>query len=348
MKTKVINLLLVLALVGCSKKQPGKVSGDAAKTMPSITVVETSETKERNQLKAQALELLNTKNYTALEALASKYRSGKDCYPDGYWKLAVVYNGLELDDNAPETEWQSRQKLLVDWIKARPESVMARITLARFLTYYAWNARSSAYAKEVKDTQWKLFYARLKQAWDVIKAAKSLQEKCPIYWSSVQQIALGSQLGKAQYDEIFNEAIQAFPDYGYYYNNRACFLLPRWYGAKGEWEIDLAKSADKIGGEKGDVLYARVVWDMHHYGNTVNVFKENTLSWERVDRGFAAIIKVYPDSLSAKNERAYLAAQAGDQPNAQKYFLETKGEVDLSVWGNKEEFDAGLKWAFPP
>ena len=116
-------------------------------------------------------------------------------------------------------------------------------------------------------------------------------------------------------------------------------------GAGGEVARDLEKSADRIGGEAGDMLYAQVVWGLHNYGSPTNVIKENSLSWERTDRGFEAILKKFPDSLPAKNEAAHLASLACDQAKAQKYFLLTKGQVDLGQWSSKDRFIICYKWA---
>ena len=358
MKTELTILLLPLMLLSCSKQKPSAGSQASTKSSvastvlaPKITLVEGPETIEQNQIKNEALTLFTNKDYAGLEALASKYRASKEQYANGYWKLALVYNGLEPAREASDAVWQARIKQVKDWIKARPASVMPRIALGRLLTSYAWKARSSSYADKVKEEDWKLFFARLKEAQEGLKQAKQLQEKCPVFWSSLQLIALGSQFEKPQYNAIFTQAIQEFPDYEYYYNARATYLLPRWYGAEGEWEKDLAKSADRVGGQGGDVLYAQVIWDMNHYGGSgmaADVFEKDKLAWERVDQGFESILKRFPDSLMAKTERAYLAGLAGDKAKARSYFMETKGNVDLTQWEDRETFDKFLEWTFSP
>ena len=221
----------------------------------------------------------------------------------------------------------------------------ARVELARFLRDYAWQARGSGWANSVKEEGWKLMGERLQAAAQVLAEAKQLDEKCPCYWSILQGVALGLQLDRKHYDNIFNAAIKQYPDYEYYYNNRATFLLPRWYGEDGELERDLEKSTDLIGGEAGDMVYAQVVWNVHHYGCPTNVFKENSLSWKRTDRGFEAILKKFPDSLKAKNEAAHLAALAEDPVAALKYFQLTKGQVDVSLWDDKDQYVNCYKWA---
>ena len=160
--------------------------------------------------------------------------------------------------------------------------------LARLMTSYAWKARGSTYAENVKESDWKPFFDRLQAAQTHLTQAKTLEEKCPVYWSSQQRIALGLQYEKPQYNAIYSQAIGHIPDYEYYYNSRAIFLLPRWYGEPGEMEKELAKSADRLGGEAGDVLYAQVIWSLNHYGPSglaVDVFKGQPARCERNDWG---------------------------------------------------------------
>ena len=353
MKIRIVYFFLPLFLFGCSKQN--QVAEQRPNVQPSsalpfqITVVGSAESQDQDEIKQQAMSFLDAKNYGDLEKLIAQLRSSKESYPDGSWKLGYLYSGFESPgDDAEDAAWQYRQKKIQDWINAKPESIAARITMARFYRDYAWKARGSGYANTVSDKQWQLFGERLNQAGQILNDAKTLNEKCPVYWSTLMQVGLGLQISKEQYNNAFNQAVEAYPDYAYYYANRATFLLPRWNGEEGEWEKDLTQSADKLGVEQGDILYAQVVWNVHLYGEHIDVFKENRISWDRVDRGFAGIRKKFPDSLAAKNERAHLAALAGDKTKAREYFTQTEGKVDLDQWNDKGEFFDAAKWAFEP
>ena len=358
MKNKLVSLLLPLALLGCSKQQPpassSTATGSATKTAvaaPQINFVESPETTEQNLIKSQAWTLYTNKDYAGLEAMATNYRASKERYATGFWKLALVYNALEPARKGSDADWQAQFKQIQDWIKARPTAVVPRIALARMLTSYAWKARGGDWADKVKEADWNLFFARLKKAMTSLQEAKQLKEKCPVYWSSLQMIALGMQFEKPRYNTVFSQAIQEFPDYEYYYNARANYLQPRWHGEEGEWEKDLTKSADRVGGAAGDMLYAQVVWDVNHHGGVGSAgpfLKINKSAWERVDKGFGVILQQFPDSLAAKNARAFLAALAGEKEKARTYFLETKGLVDLKQWGEQKNIDNFLEWAFSP
>jgi Domain of unknown function (DUF4034) len=359
MKGKFILFLIPLLLLGCSKKQSEAqphITNQTSSGLPfEITVVETPETRGQKAINNEASQLFFTKDYDKLEALAALYRSSKERYADGAWKLQFLYESIDSINTRSEriwgqsdVVWANRRQEIQDWINAKSNSITARIAMASFLRNYAWEARGGGYANTVSDEAWRRFSERLNQAAEVLSGAKNLNEKCPFYWSSAMGIGRGLQVTRTQFNDLFNEAIQAEPDFEDYYNLRAIFLLPRWYGDEGEWEKDLAQSADRIGGEDGDMLYAQVVWGVHHYDVSGNFFQENPgISWDRVDRGFNVIEKRFPDSLAAKNERAYLAALEGDKQKARDYFIQTQGKVDLSIW-REAEFTDRANWAFAP
>lgn len=347
---KVIFVLLPLIVLGRSSAQPTNLEAPLSKgaiVPPQLTFLESPETKEPKEICARALSLFTNRDYDALEKLAAEYRASKAEFADGSWKLAFVYNGLQPSSQAPEDVWTSRQIQIQDWIRAKPDSVTPRIAMARILRDYAWKARGSDWAYKVTQQDWQTFLARLQGGLRYLEETKKLQGKCPAYWSSLQAIGLGLQFNRLEYDKIFEQAIHEFPDYTDYYKYRAIYLLPRWSGREGEWEADLGKSADRVGGEAGDMLYARVFWHIHLHLHWDNVFKENKgISWPRVNRGFDAILKRYPDSLAARTERTHLAALSGDKQRAKEYFLQTNGHVDVGLWNGKNTFDTMFKWMF--
>jgi tetratricopeptide (TPR) repeat protein len=263
-------------------------------------------TEATNELGKQALALFAAGEYDKLGELAATFRSSKERYADGVWKLASVYNGLMPPEQASDEEWEARLLAIGRWAVARPDSITARVAWANLLVGYAWKARGSGKAETVSPKGWRLFTQRLVEAGKVLKEAKTLKEKCPFFWTVQFIDTLGLHASRAQFDAMFDEAIKFEPDCETYHFRRAIYLLPRWYGSEGEWQSDLAKSAEKVGGEKGDMLYAQVIWNMHQrYG--VDPFLDGTVSWARLDRGFDRIEKSYPNVLAVKIEQAELA-----------------------------------------
>lgn len=353
MKRCVWCILLLAPWLGCSPDPAGEQGSSVPveKRKPKgrlpfeVTWIETVEEKEKHAIQQQAKALFSARDFEKLDALAQKYRDSKECYANGVWKLNEIHVGLQLPRNASERAWKAHLSALREWSGARPESITARVKLAEELVSYAWRARGGGYANTVSQEDWKTFHTHLKQAADLLAAAKGLKAKCPRWWSAMLQVAQGLGAERSDYEEIFNEAVRANPQYAVYYSRKSTYLLPRWHGKPGEWERFLASTADQIGGEDGDVLYARVAWLMHEsvFGN---IFEESKISWNRVESGFKVLEARFPTSLAVRNERAYLAIFACQRPVARKYFERLDGKVDLSVWPSKENFIEKANWVF--
>jgi hypothetical protein len=339
--------LLVLCFVvwGCSPKKPAADGTSSEVTaFRTFKIVQSKETQEQNQIEAQSAYLFTNSGFGELDTLAAKYRASKEANADGSWKLRYIYEGFEPDAGAPPIEWKNRVTLADEWIRKNPDSITARVAKARLLIGYGWAIRGSEYANTVKEEQWTQFYELLRQATKVLHDADKLSERCPVYWTTWQRAALGLQMEREDYDDLFRRAVKEFPDYWYYYYTRVIFLLPRWYGEPGDWEKDLTASADGAGGESGDMLYARVVCYVYTYSGGIDVFEGNRISWERVERGLEGLMKKFPTSIALKNHRAFLAGLAGDKEKARAYFAEIKDECDLSVWHEKVKIENFATW----
>ena len=57
---------------------------------------------------------------------------------------------------------------------------------------------------------------------------------------------------------LFEEANKFEPEYYTYARDLAYYLLPKWSGDAGDTEKFVQEIADRIGGEKGDILYFQV------------------------------------------------------------------------------------------
>jgi len=328
-KNKVFSFLLTLLLLGCSKTAPQHT----AATLPFLPVAVTiPDTKEVADIESQTRSLFQSRDFDKLEAMADGFRTSLQAYPNGQSKLYFFYDALDSQEDAPASDWTNHFNILTDWVNTKPNSITARVALANEWIEYAWAARGGDYSDTVSDENWKLFFGRLNQAVAVLNESKTLDEKCPAWWVAMLRAELGLQVDRSQYDETFNSAIRAWPGYMSLYFNRANYLLPRWYGADGELETDLEKSANQIGGDAGDIAYAQVVWRVHHLVYSTNLFEEYNLSWDRTHRGLESLEKRYPDDLMIENEAAHLAVLGCDASAAKKYFDQTAGRVDLYSW----------------
>jgi hypothetical protein len=220
MKNK-IWLLLPIVLAGCSKISP-----------LNPVLVQPPETKEIYAIKQEAITLLNAREFDKLDALAKDDRDSGACFANGMWKLSYLYDGLDSSvGKGTDADWTNHLSVIMDWVRAEPKSIAARVALANGLVDYAWQARGHDYADKVTAEGWKQFFRRLNAAVEVLDDTRTLEQKSPYWWMVKLRAELGLQAERSQYDKTFNAAIRAWPDYTPFYFHRSDYLLPRWYGA---------------------------------------------------------------------------------------------------------------------
>jgi hypothetical protein len=334
MKKIFVSLTILTALLGCSKQS----SKTLIPTDPAeITLIETAETKEWHAIETESAGFFAAKDFGKLENLANNYRTSKASIASGIWKLEAVYSGIHPDESKSNDEWERCLANLHDWIQAKPDSITARVALADTLVSYAWKARGSGYANTITETGEKLMEKRLVEAVQVLQQAENLKQKCPYYWIVMMNAALGLAANNSQFETLFQKATAYDPNFTGFYWAKAYYLTPRWFGQPGDMEAFLEKAADQIGGEDGDVLYARIAWYVQLL--TRDVFDEHGLSWQRTDRGFEIIEKRYPNSPYVQNARAYMAVMGCEKTLApRKLIAALHGQIDPKVWTSKENF----------
>jgi hypothetical protein len=340
MKKIFVSITIFVALMGCSKQSPqsSQATSSLIPTNPAeITIIKTAETQEWHNIGAESADFFAAKNFDKLEDLANEYRTSKASIASGIWKLEAVYLGIIPDVNKSNDGWDQSLVTLHDWIQAKPDSITAPVALADTLVAYAWKARGSGYADTVTEAGQKLMEKRLTEAVQVLQQAENLKQKCPHYWTVMMSAALGLGANNSQFETIFQKAIAYDPDFAAYYSAKAYYLTPRWYGRPGDMEAFLEKAADQVGGEDGDVLYARAAWSVQL--KTRDVFDEHGLSWQRTDKGFEVIEKRFPNSPYVQNARAYMAVMGCEKTLApRKLVTALHGQIDPKVWTSKENF----------
>jgi hypothetical protein len=277
--------------------------------------------------------LVKAKDYAEIDRIADGLRESKAQVAMGTWHLRILYRCLaNLPRSGRDEVWTERTEFLRDWSTARPESITARVALAQLYVQYAWRARSSGFISEVTETGYRLFRERLASARDVLEMAKTLKTKCPVWWETMQEIALGQEWDTAAADGLFKEAVAYDPTYAAFYTRRAWSLLPRWYGKEGDWQKLATEAAGKLDREVGDELYARIGWYMNQTRIYGRFFEETGYNWPRVRDGLKTLDRKYPNSTTLPNAMAQMAVYGADDAISRPYFRRIGTSADMTVW----------------
>ena len=277
-----------------------------------------SSSRQYDALQRRAQTLLKAKNYDEIEKVAANFLQTRAKFASGDWKLACFGRGLCIvggDDEA----WKANNQRLLLWHAQRPNSKLATLMLARSWASGAESARGGEYADKVTPQQWAGMNRRLRAAAPLFAASLPDIKHSPLVFSGLQQWAILGQLPRSIYEKAWQDAESAFPGYMPFYIDKAYYLMPRWYGKPGEWEDFAARSADKIGGIKGDMFYARIVEDQsENYG--ADFLQNSSVSWERTKRGLRALIARDSQPAAAATAAQRLGAIAQDSPFERELF----------------------------
>ena len=291
--------------------------------------------------------ILKEEKFAEVDCLADHARSGKERLPGGLWKIHLMYAGLRqpvpYPVHATQEDWTQLLQRLQKWVRLQPKSITARVALALAYLDYAHDARGSGYANTVSDSGWKLFEERTAEARRILEEASKLTTKCPEWYVAMQMVSINQGWSIAEARALFEEANKFEPEYYIYARDLAYYLLPKWSGEPGDTEKFVQEIADRMNGDKGDILYFQVA-----AADYVVCGCEGgpELSWDRIKRGFEASEKRFGVSMLNLNRIAYLASYFGERDPiyADKIFTRIGDQWDQETWKSKEAFDKMKQW----
>jgi len=264
-------------------------------------------------------------------------------------------NGLErfydyftdFDPAASDEGWENIPPTLVKWALAYPESPTPLISLGFFYVSFGWKARGTGYADTVTGQGWTLLHERVAKAKIYLEKAAALPIQDPNAYVGLIDVAQGLDLPREYMEAAYERGVALEPNYLPLYLHKATYLLPRWHGARGEWETWLKKTADAVGGEDGDILYKSVA----HYVADVEgeeFFHITAADYSRMKRGFEVILARYGQKTPSPNLNAlcYFACIASDRTTAENCFQRIGNHWVKGVWGSEANFNRWHAWAF--
>jgi hypothetical protein len=174
--------------------------------------------------------------------------------------------------------------------------------------------------------------------------AARLKEKCPYWYEVMQTVALAQGWDKSQSRELMEQAVAFEPDYYHFYREHANSLQTKWNGDEGELESFAEEVSNRVGGEKGDILYFEITSLKACQCDAEKDAMQN-MSWPRIKLGYAAMEQMYGVSSLKRNRFASMAVKAGDKEAAKTEFAVIGTEWNKEVWKKNSEFENAKSWA---
>ena len=295
--------------------------------------------------------LLRERKFAELEALTSEHRGRNvklgEC---DLLTLDTFYGYFDFSSSTPDAYWESVASQLREWAKAYPESPTPLVALGNLYINFGWNARGNGYADTVTEQGSKLLDERVRQAKGYLEQAAALKIQDPCIYQDLVGVALSlSDLPREYMEQAYERGVALEPNFVSTYRAKANYLLPRWYGAPGEWEAWLKKAADDRGGKEGDIIYAWVASDVART-EYEDFFHKTGADYPRMKRGFEAALGLdgknnYDTNL---NYLGFFACMAGDRDTAVNSFKRMEGHWMQSIWVSSSYFNRCRAWAADP
>ena len=341
-------LVLAMATLGVSSAQtatdqPSKTT--ACSSVSGLDVDDSSAVNAPQAYQAVVADLLAAENFSTLECIADSARNSKAKMSGGMWKLHMFYFGLvQPQGHATEEDWQTHLTRLKRWMAAYPDSVTPQIALADAYIAYADEARGGGTADSVTESGWRLFSERLAQAQAVVDKAEKSSTRDPELLLAQIGIAWSQGWDLNQMTALVKSASKLEPTYYYYYRIYATYLLPKWYGEEDDMRQFATAISDHIGGDDGDIVYFEIaVSQICHCGDDEVALK--SLSWPRIQKGFAAQEKRSGPSLYNMNQMAFMAMTFNDMLAADKLFQRIGDRWSEDAWHLQSYYEACKKSA---
>jgi hypothetical protein len=337
--TSRLTILLTLLPLTICFVQPVR----AQSTSPSATPIPADQDISHEGRWRRAIEndLVNEK-FDDLDRLAETYRRDKTRLPGGDWALHAFYGTL---DSPQLTDKDSVDHLahLRKWMELRPESITARVALATSLHRWAWVARGNGFANTVTPEGARLFHERSQEAQIILDGSRDMKTMCPQWYSQMLAVGVAEGWDVPRMREIFERGVQFEPGYQYLYEQFAYAILPKWYGQPGDAAKFAKTSADRLGGDTGDIMYFEIATNLIRRGN--GDFPVHEMDWERIQRGFQGVVAQYGSSRRIQNEFAFMAYKYKDTDVARQQFASIGDDWATGVWRDRQFFDRARDWA---
>lgn len=295
--------------------------------------------------------LVHAGRFEEVEELAVLLRPVERRWPSGWPMIGSLYGGVSRYSGG---NWERTVEHFGKWLKARPESVVARVGLADKWATYAWEARGSGWAHTVTPSGWLGFAARLKEARKLLVEAEKISDKEPQLYCVRLTVALGEGWSRAEMETAFEKAVALDAHYYDVYGRKGNYLLAKWHGQPGDWQKFAETAPAKHQAAAGDALFARIVVAVNQFAAN-EVFLDTTagataggISAQRLKQGFRDLEKQFPRSSVNLSRAVTFAMKMRDREWAREMITKLGSRWDSSAVDNIWVLDAWRQWATAP
>lgn len=218
---------------------------------------------------------------------------------------------------------------------------------AWFYAHYAWDARGTAVAANVKEENWPVFKTRLAQAEDETARAVELGSANPAVPAVMTRVAKGLYGERDELEKWFELWRQVDPGAYAPYSAKLDWIHPKWHGSARE-TLAFAREVRRTGA--WNIRAPMLVVDAHRAlkdgpPKRPDHFKEPGVCNDVLDV-YQDLLKQYPDSVSDRGAYAWWLTECERWPEAEQQFqMLTGNRLRVGAFGGQAEYESRRKRA---
>ena len=286
---------------------------------------------EQAQIRQHVRELLRNGDFDMLTRLARQYRSSKATLSDGSWTLNHFYEAFSHCSSTQE--WNAMFGRLEEWNRHESADPAPIVAIGNAYWSFGKQARGTGFADSVTPEGWKLLHERLAKGRGRLVGEFSRCKSCPGYYVVMMKLGIDGSQQRDSFMKLFDQGIALEPAYPHMYEMKAYYILPRWYGRRGEIREFIFAVADR---HPQAALW--VLWRLQQ-GVYQNVFKQEGIEWDAIEVKLKRCLELNPVGIGQANMLAYLSDVAGDAETLAAALKSVDGKLDASLWQSRKRLD---------
>lgn len=306
-----------------------------------------NEAKERKAIIANVHRLMEAGDFTALEALAERYRNPEERTGSGVWKLESFHNGIGSaleGEQKDQAFWDQAAWFVDEWLESKPATPTSHLAAAMWLLQRAWSYRGTGYARTVPKENWAPFQEYVEKARLYLLEHKAQAERDPGWYVLMLQVGQLQSWAPEQFQLVFEEAVEKHPNYYGIYFTATSYLLPKWSGDAQSIENFARLAMRGTSATEGAGMYARVYWVAIDSQFRTGFPGNSKVDWAMMSKGMDDVLAKYPADWNIQHF-AYYSCLAGDREKTASLLSRMQEPANMSAWRKKEVYAQCRKWA---
>jgi len=268
------------------------------------------ELEERAEIEYKVIDLVYSRDFAGLEAMADDYRSSKARTSSGLYMLTLFYSGIFKAFCYNGTEdgyWDGAERFAQTWVDRYPQSPTAHLAFAQVLRN---RARSFGISSSHSDHD--AFLKHIKRTRLYLESHEFIARQDPRWYEMMIGVARAERWPEESATKLIDEALDRMPWYYPIYFSAIDYFLSASYDGAGRIERFTKAAVNRTQATEEQGLYARIYWyaSQTEYGD--DLFVRSLLNWTDMKTGMDDVLRQFPDSWNIANFLQFACLKGDD------------------------------------